>query len=100
MLNRWVIVYIDDILIYSDSHEWHMQHVRAVRKHFKDHHLYAKLEKCEFNQTSVAFLGYVIGSEGVLMDEISKCCIELATMRHHKWTTKISGIFSFLPSIH
>ncbi len=55
MLNRWVIVYIDDILIYSDSYE--------------DHQLYAKIEKCEFHQTSVSFLGYVISSGGVAMDD-------------------------------
>lgn len=56
MLKRWVIVYIDDMVIYSDSHEEHMQHVRAVLQRLIDHHLYAKLEKCEFNQTIVPFL--------------------------------------------
>ncbi|KAL0202690.1 hypothetical protein M9458_000708, partial [Cirrhinus mrigala] len=57
MLNRWVIVYIDDILIYSSSYAEHVQH------------LYAKEEKCEFHQERIAFLGYIISPEGVTMDE-------------------------------
>ncbi|MGL5200451.1 MAG: RNase H-like domain-containing protein, partial [Aeromonas veronii] len=51
-------MYIDDI-----------QQVRAVLQRLIDHHLYAKLEKCEFHQTSTAFLGYIISAEGVAMDD-------------------------------
>ncbi len=68
MLNHWVIVYIDDILIYSDSLETHIQHVRAVLKRLIEHQLYAKKEKCEFHQTRVSFLGYIISADGVAMD--------------------------------
>ncbi|KAI2653118.1 Transposon Tf2-6 polyprotein [Labeo rohita] len=69
MLNRWVIVYIDDILIYSDSYSEHVQHVRAVLQRLVQHQLYAKQEKCEFHQQSISFLGYIISPEGVTMDE-------------------------------
>ncbi|KAI2667107.1 Transposon Tf2-6 polyprotein [Labeo rohita] len=69
MLNRWVIVYIDDILIYSDSYPEHVQHVRAVLQRLVQHQLYAKQEKCEFHQQSISFLGYIISPEGVAMDE-------------------------------
>ncbi len=69
MLNRWVIVYIDDILIYSDSYEDHVQHVRVVLQRLIANQLYAKTEKCEFHQSTVSFLGYVISSGGVAMDE-------------------------------
>ncbi len=69
MLNRWVIIYIDDILIYSTSLEDHIKQVRAVLPHLIDHQLYAKAEKCEFHQESVSFLGYVISSGGVAMDD-------------------------------
>ncbi len=69
MLNRWVIVYIDDILIYSKSLEDHVKHIGAVLRRLIDHHLYAKAEKCEFHQESVSFLGYVISSGGVAMDD-------------------------------
>lgn len=52
MLDRWVIVYINDILAYSDTYEEHVQHVRKVLQRLIDHKLYAKAEKCEFHQTS------------------------------------------------
>ncbi|KAL0186168.1 hypothetical protein M9458_017838, partial [Cirrhinus mrigala] len=69
MLNRWVIVYIDDILIYSNSLSEHVSHVRAVLQRLIAHQLYAKEEKCEFHQDKVSFLGYIISAEGVAMDE-------------------------------
>ncbi len=69
MLNRWVIVYIDDILIYSDSYEDHVKQVCSVLQRLLTHQLYAKIEKCEFHQTSVSFLGYVISSGGVAMED-------------------------------
>ncbi len=69
MLNQWVIVYIDDILIYSETYEEHVKHVRTVLKRLMQHQLYAKTEKCEFHQKTISFLGYVISSGGVAMDE-------------------------------
>ncbi|KAL0188510.1 hypothetical protein M9458_015609, partial [Cirrhinus mrigala] len=69
MLNRCVIVYIDDILIYSNSYPEHVQHVRAVLKRLISHQLYAKEEKCDFHQSRISFLGYIISPEGVAMDE-------------------------------
>ncbi len=69
MLNQWVIVYIDDILIYSETYEEHVKHVRTVLKRLMQHQLYAKAEKCEFHQRTISFLGYVISSGGVAMDE-------------------------------
>ncbi|KAI2661109.1 Transposon Tf2-6 polyprotein [Labeo rohita] len=69
MLNRWVIVYIDDILIYSNSYAKHVRHVRAVLQRLIAHQLYAKEEKCDFHQDKISFLRYIISSEGVAMDE-------------------------------
>lgn len=69
MLDKWVIIYIDDILIYSSSMEEHIQQVRLVLERLIQHQLYAKAEKCEFHQTRTSFLGYIIGQEGVAMDE-------------------------------
>ncbi|KAI2644234.1 Transposon Tf2-6 polyprotein [Labeo rohita] len=69
MLNRWVIVYIDDILIFSNSYPEHIHHVRAVLKRLIHHQLYAKEEKCQFHQEKISFLGYVISPAGVAMDE-------------------------------
>ncbi len=69
MLNRQVVVYIDDILIYSDTLEDHVQHVRAVLQRLIQYQLFAKIEKCDFHQTSISFLGYIISPGGVAMDE-------------------------------
>ncbi|KAL0157255.1 hypothetical protein M9458_048501, partial [Cirrhinus mrigala] len=69
MLNRWVIVYMDDILIFSNTRSDHIQHVRAVLQRLIQHRLYAKEEKCLFHQERIAFLGYVISPEGVAMDD-------------------------------
>ncbi len=69
MLDRWVIVYIDDILIYSDTQEEHVRHVRSVLKRLLQHQLYVKAEKCEFHQTNTSFLGYVISQDGMSMDD-------------------------------
>ncbi len=65
MLNQWVIVYIDDILIYSQTYKEHVRQVRAVLKRLLQHQLYVKAEKCEFHQETISFLGYVISSGGV-----------------------------------
>ncbi|KAI7795689.1 hypothetical protein IRJ41_003218 [Triplophysa rosa] len=59
LLNRFVIVYIEDILVFSNSYQEHIQHVRKVLQRLIEHQLYAKVEKCEFHQTSTSFLGYV-----------------------------------------
>ncbi|KAK3560881.1 hypothetical protein QTP86_022913 [Hemibagrus guttatus] len=70
LLGKWVITYIDDILVYSTSPEEHVLHVREVLSRLQQHHLYVKLEKCEFHQTTVTFLGYVISRRGVQMDAV------------------------------
>ncbi len=62
-LHSFVIVYIDDIFIYSRNLVDHRHHVRQVL------HLYLKLEKCEFHHSTVQFLGYIIGQEGIQLDQ-------------------------------
>ncbi|KAL0195414.1 hypothetical protein M9458_008986 [Cirrhinus mrigala] len=68
-LHRFVIVYFDDILIYSRNLAEHRQHVQQVLQKLRQQRLYLKLEKCEFHLPSVQFLGYVISAEGVQMDQ-------------------------------
>ena len=67
-LDRFVIVFIDDILIYSKSHVEHGEHLRIVLQTLRTHQLYAKLSKCEFWLNSVSFLGHMISKEGVQVD--------------------------------
>ncbi|KAK3563887.1 hypothetical protein QTP86_004832 [Hemibagrus guttatus] len=68
LLGRGVIAYIDDILVYSTSMEDHVRQVREVLARLQRHHLFVKLEKCDFHRTTVAFLGYVISPRGVEMN--------------------------------
>ncbi len=60
MLNQFIFVYLDDILIFSGSSEEHEGHIRRVLKRHLDNHLYVKLEKCEFHVTQAQFLGFII----------------------------------------
>lgn len=69
LIDHFIIVYIDDILIYSNSYTDHVQHVRIVLNRLIQNRLYAKAEKCEFHQTATSFLGYIISQEGVAMDD-------------------------------
>ena len=67
-LDQFVIMFIDDILIYSGSGEEHVEHLRIILQTLRVHRLYAKLSKCQFWLDSVAFLGHIVSSEGVSMD--------------------------------
>ena len=68
MLNRFVFVYLDDILIFSRSREEHVQHVRRVLRRLLENQLYVKAEKCDFHVSTITFLGYIITTNGVTMD--------------------------------
>ncbi|KAK3519806.1 hypothetical protein QTP70_006489 [Hemibagrus guttatus] len=68
-LHRCVLVYIDDILIYSRSLAEHCQHVAEVLGSLREFQLFLKAEKCSFHQPSVQFVGYNISSSGIQMDE-------------------------------
>ncbi|KAK3544074.1 hypothetical protein QTP86_001043 [Hemibagrus guttatus] len=70
LLGKGVIAYIDDILVYSSSMEEHVRMVWEVLCRLQQHHLYVKLEKCEFHRSTVTFLGYVISRHGVEMDVV------------------------------
>ena len=67
-LDKFVVVFIDDILIYSRSEEEHKEHLRAVLQRLREHQLYAKFSKCEFWLKQVGFLGHVLSAEGIAVD--------------------------------
>jgi hypothetical protein len=67
-LDRFVIVFIDDILIFSKMMEEHEDHLRLILEKLRSNHLYAKFSKCEFWLTEVVFLGHVISAGGVSVD--------------------------------
>lgn len=68
MLDISVIVYLDDILIFSQSEEEHKGHVREVLRRLREFQLYAKPEKCEFHTNRVEFLGFIVTPNGIEMD--------------------------------
>ena len=67
LLNVCVIIYLDDILIYSNNMSEHHQHVKEVLKCLCKTGLYAKVEKCEFHSESVEYLGYILSPSGLTM---------------------------------
>jgi hypothetical protein len=67
-LDKFVVVFIGDILIYSKSEAEHTKHLRIVLQRLRDHKLYAKFSKCEFWLNSVKFLGHTISQDGISMD--------------------------------
>ncbi|KAL0168998.1 hypothetical protein M9458_037220, partial [Cirrhinus mrigala] len=69
MLNQFVIIYIDEILIYSPSLQDHHRHVTQVLQRLREYQLYLKAENCEFHKTTIHFLGYIITPAGVQMDQ-------------------------------
>ena len=80
-LDLFVIVFIDDILIYSRNEEDHDNHLRIVLQTLKDKELYAKFSKCEFWLKSVAFLGHIISGD-VIRDNIQKIEAVKSCPRH------------------
>jgi hypothetical protein len=67
-LHKFVVVFIDDILVYSKMEEEHDEHLRIVLQTLRKHKLYAKFDKCDFYEKEIQYLGHVISSEGIGMD--------------------------------
>jgi hypothetical protein len=67
-LDKFVVIFINDILIYSKNPEDHANHLHIVLQRLRDHHLYAKFSKCEFWLDTVKFLGHTISSDGISVD--------------------------------
>jgi hypothetical protein len=69
LLDVMLVIYLDDILVYSISPADHLEHVREVLHHLRKHGLFVKPEKCEWGQHSVEFLGFHCSASGIRMDE-------------------------------
>ncbi|WVZ90551.1 hypothetical protein U9M48_036843 [Paspalum notatum var. saurae] len=71
-LDKFVVIFIDDILIYSKTEEEHEEHLRLVLQKLREHKLYAKFSKCDFWIEEVKFLGHVISNGGIAVDQSKK----------------------------
>jgi hypothetical protein len=67
-LDKFVVAFIDDILIYSKNEKEHEEHLKMVLQWLREHRLYAKLSKCEFWISEVLFLGHIINRDGLDVD--------------------------------
>lgn len=63
-----MLIFFDDILIFSTSWAEHLSHIRVVLTALRDHKLFVKRSKCTFGETSVAYLGHMVSGQGVAMD--------------------------------
>jgi hypothetical protein len=90
-LDQFVVVFIDDILVYSQNKETHEDHLRLVLRKIRDNQLHAKFSKCDFWLKEVAFLGHIITNGGINVDPG-----KISEILNWKQPTDVSKIMSFL----
>lgn len=90
-LDKFVVVFIDDILVYSKTEEEHAKHLHTVLQRLRDHHLYAKFSKCDFWLKEIKFLGHTVSQEGIAVDPD-----KVQEVMDWKPPTTVRQIWSFL----
>jgi len=91
LLDVCIVVYLDDILIYSNDITQHWSHIKEVLKRLRKTGLYVKAEKCEFHSDSVKYLGYVLSPSGLTMSDT-----KVKTIQEWPEPKKVKDIQSFL----
>jgi hypothetical protein len=100
-LDRFVVVFIDDILIYSETTEEHEEHLRVVLERLRQQKLYAKFSKCEFWMENVAFLGHVLSAEGIAVDPSKvESVYQVGAAFERDRRQKLPWVGRLLPKVH
>jgi hypothetical protein len=84
-INKFVLVYLDDILIYSKSPQDHLKHIKLVLDEFRSLKIYARGLKCRFNRTSIPYLGHILSADGIMPDPRK---VQLVA----EWPLPLSGV--------
>ena len=90
-LDKFILVFIDDILVYSKNKEEHEEHLRVVLQVLREHQLYAKFSKCDFYKPHIKYLGHIISETGIAVD--SK---KIKAIKDWPSPTSVNDIRSFL----
>ena len=95
-LGKFVIVYLDDIMIFSKTKEEHLEHIRQVLQRLKEEKLLINLKKCSFMKEEIVYLGFVISTDGLKMDpEKVKEILEWPTPKNVGEVRSFHGLASF-----
>ena len=90
-LNKFVVVFINDILSYSKNEADHVEHLRVVLSKLREHKLYAKFSKCEFWLSKIPFLGHILSRDGISVDPS-----KVQEVMDWKAPTLVHEVWSFL----
>ena len=90
-VDKFVVMFIDDILVYSKNEKDHIEHLRIVLIRLREHKSYAKISKCEFWMTKVLFLGHILSAEGISVDPS-----KVQEVMDWNAPTSIAEVWSFL----
>src|SRR3954463_12803739 len=95
-LDKFVVVYLDDIFVYSKNEEEHAEHLRLILEKLREHKLYAKYSKCEFWLPDVTYLGHVISKDGVAVNpERIQAILDWTPSRTVKQVRSFLGLASY-----
>ncbi|MBW0569464.1 hypothetical protein O181_109179 [Austropuccinia psidii MF-1] len=99
-LDVFVVVYLDDIMVFSSSEEEHVKHVASVLQRLRDNNLFSKASKCVLHASSVEYLGYVVSSDGLKMDSSKEALSQFQSLKEAFTTAPILSHFNpSLPTI-
>ena len=90
-LDQFVVVFIDDILVYYKDAQKHEHHLRIVLQTLRENHLFAKLSKCDFWLKEVSFLGHIVSDEGIRVDPV-----KIEAIMNWKPPRNVTDVKSFL----